>query len=363
MTDDLELSTECPPVQEISVSEQKGVLSSTLIPFMLGNIVWVILIIVTLFFVLIDKRIFSPQILMNVLEHSSILGILVIGLTFCLITGHFDLSSESTLGFTAMVGAWLVSPNSWASGWLLSSYSSILIMLLIGFGVGWANSIFILKLKINAFIVTLAMLLALRGITLIWTHARSVFDLPYAFTALGISRFGIIPVSVIFFLILFFAGQIILLYTKFGRDLYAIGGNRDAAYAAGIPVERRIRATFLISGVLGAVSGLVLAGRLEAATSQLGNGMIFEVFAAAVIGGVSLQGGKGDLSGPLGGVLLLGVISTALSILPISGYWVDAARGLIILAAVVLDRLTQIYEEKWLSRLLNKIDVASTMKP
>ncbi len=362
MTDDLELSTECPPVEDIAMLEKKGVLSATLITFMIRNMVWFILIIVTLIFCLIDKRLFSLQIFMNVLEHSSILGILVIGLTFCLITGHFDLSSESTLGFAALVGAWLISPNHWASGWLLSSYSSILIMLLIGLGVGYANSIFILTLKINAFIVTLAMLLALRGITLIWTHARSVFDLPYAFTALGISRFGIIPFSVIFFLFLFIVGQTILLYTKFGRDFYAIGGNMNAAYVAGIPVERRIRAAFLISGVLGAVSGLVLAGRLEAATSQLGVGMIFEVFAAAVIGGVSLQGGKGDLFGPLGGVLLLGVITTSLSILPISAYWVDAARGLVILTAVVLDRLVLIYEEKWLNSLLIKRDVASSLK-
>jgi ribose/xylose/arabinose/galactoside ABC-type transport system permease subunit len=346
MTDELESSTECSPVQDISMLKEKGALSFALIPFMLKNIVWFILFLITLFFALIDKNMVSIQVLMNVLEHSSILGILVIGLTFCLITGHFDLSSESTLGFTALVGAWLVSPNSWASGWLLSSYSSSLIMLLIGLGIGWANSIFILNLKINAFIVTLAMLLALRGITLIWTHARSVFDLPYAFTAVGIFRLGVIPVSVIFFLTLFIIGQTILVYTKFGRDLYAIGGNRNAAYVAGVPVEKRIRATFLISGVLGAVSGLVLVGRLEAATSQLGAGMIFEVFAAAVIGGVSLQGGKGDLIGPLGGVLLLGVISTALSTLPISGYWVDAARGIVILAAVLLERLIQIFEEK-----------------
>ena len=363
MTDDLELGNECLPVEDISRLDDKRFILSMLIPFMIRNMVWFILIIITLFFCLLDKRMFSFQILMNVLEHSSILGILVIGLTFCLITGHFDLSSESTLGFTAIVGAWLVSPNHWASGWLLSSYSSILIMLLIGFWVGWANSIFILTLKINAFIVTLAMLLALRGVTLIWTHARSVFDLPYAFTALGISRLGMIPVSVIFFLSLFIVGQTILLYTKFGRDLYAIGGNRNAAYVAGVPVERRIRTTFLISGVLGAVSGLVLAGRLEAAAAQLGYGMIFEVFAAAVIGGVSLQGGKGDLLGPLGGVLLLGVITTALSILPISAYWVDAARGLVILSAVVLDRLTLIYEEKWLNNILIKKDVASSLKP
>jgi len=331
---------------------KKEALAAMILSVLIKNKVWFILFIATAISCVADRRMLSPTVMINVLEHSSILGILVIGLTFCLITGHFDLSSESTLGYTALLGGWLVSTNPWASGWLLPPYIAILIMLLIGIGVGFANSFFILKLKINAFIVTLSTLLALRGITKIWTHAKSLYDLPHGFIALGSSQFGTIPTSVIFFLVLFAVGQAILSYTSFGRDLYAIGGNSDAAYVAGIPVKRRIRAALLISGLLGAVAGWVIAGRLESVTMRLGQGMIFEVFAAAVIGGVSLKGGKGNLIGPLGGVLLLGVITTALSILPISAYWVDAVQGIVILVAVVLDRLTLTYEEKWLGKLV-----------
>ena len=307
------------------------------------------LVVVTIAFVIVEPRILSVRILINVLEHSSILGILVIGMIFCLLAGRFDLSSESTLGFSALVGAWMVSTNvNFGSGWLLPPLVVIILMLAMGAAVGCINSFFILKLRVNAFIVTLAMLLALRGFTYVFTDANTMYDLPDSFIGLGsYSIGGIVPVSVILFLGLFVVSQFVLTYTSFGRDLYAIGGNREAAFAAGIRVDRRTLTAFIISGMLAALGGWVLAGRLQAVTVNLAQGMVFEVFAAAVIGGVSLAGGKGNMMGPLGGVLLLGVITTGLSVMPISSLWVDAVRGVLILAAVVLWRVTEIYEERW----------------
>ena len=307
------------------------------------------LVVVTIAFGIVEPRILSVRILINVLEHSSILGILVIGMIFCLLAGRFDLSSESTLGFSALVGAWMVSTNvNFGSGWLLPPLVVIILMLAMGAAVGCINSFFILKLRVNAFIVTLAMLLALRGFTYVFTDANTMYDLPDSFIGLGsYSIGGIVPVSVILFLGLFVVSQFVLTYTSFGRDLYAIGGNREAAFAAGIRVDRRTLTAFIISGMLAALGGWVLAGRLQAVTINLAQGMVFEVFAAAVIGGVSLAGGKGNMMGPLGGVLLLGVITTGLSVMPISSLWVDAVRGVLILAAVVLWRVTEIYEERW----------------
>ena len=307
------------------------------------------LVVVTIAFIIVEPRILSVRILINVLEHSSILGILVIGMIFCLLAGRFDLSSESTLGFSALVGAWMVSTNvNFGSGWLLPPLVVIILMLAMGAAVGCINSFFILKLRVNAFIVTLAMLLALRGFTYVFTDANTMYDLPDSFIGLGsYSIGGIVPVSVILFLGLFVVSQFVLTYTSFGRDLYAIGGNREAAFAAGIRVDRRTLTAFIISGMLAALGGWVLAGRLQAVTINLAQGMVFEVFAAAVIGGVSLAGGKGNMMGPLGGVLLLGVITTGLSVMPISSLWVDAVRGVLILAAVVLWRVTEIYEERW----------------
>ena len=317
--------------------------------FLLRNAVWIVLLFTTIAFVAVEPRLLSVRIFINVLEHSSILGILVIGMIFCLLAGRFDLSSESTLGFTALVGAWMVSTNPFfGSGWQLPPALVIVLMLGMGAGVGCLNSFFIIKLRVNAFIVTLAMLLALRGFTYVFTNANTMYDLPPSFAALGgYSIGGLLPVSVILFLSLFVVSQFVLSYTAFGRDLYAIGGNREAAFAAGIRVDRRTLTAFVLSGMLGALAAWVLAGRLQAVTINLGQGMVFEVFAAAVIGGVSLAGGKGTMMGPLGGVLLLGVITTGLSVMPISSFWVDAVRGVLILAAVVLWRVTEIFEERW----------------
>lgn len=317
--------------------------------FLLRNAVWIVLLFTTIAFVAVEPRLLSVRIFINVLEHSSILGILVIGMIFCLLAGRFDLSSESTLGFTALVGAWMVSTNAFfGSCWQLPPALVIVLMLGMGAGVGCLNSFFIIKLRVNAFIVTLAMLLALRGFTYVFTNANTMYDLPPSFAALGgYSIGGLLPVSVILFLGLFVLSQFVLSYTAFGRDLYAIGGNREAAFAAGIRVDRRTLTAFVLSGMLGALAAWVLAGRLQAVTINLGQGMVFEVFAAAVIGGVSLAGGKGTMMGPLGGVLLLGVITTGLSVMPISSFWVDAVRGVLILAAVVLWRVSEIFEERW----------------
>ena len=307
------------------------------------------LAVVTIAFIIVEPRIFSVRILINVLEHSSILGILVIGMIFCLLAGRFDLSSESTLGFTALVGAWMVSTNvHFGSSWLLPPLVVVILMLAMGTAIGCLNSFFIIKLRVNAFIVTLAMLLAFRGFTYVFTGANTMYDLPESFIGLGsYSIGGILPLSVILFVGLFVVSQFVLSYTSFGRDLYAIGGNPGAAFAAGIRVDRRTLTSFILSGMLAALGGWVLAGRLQAVTINLAQGMVFEVFAAAVIGGVSLAGGKGNMIGPLGGVLLLGMITTGLSVMPISSLWVDAVRGVLILVAVVLWRVTEIYEERW----------------
>ena len=315
----------------------------------LRNMVWLVLIVVTVVFILIEPRLISVRILMNVLEHSSILGILVIGMTLCLLTGRFDLSTESTLGLTALVGAWMVSTNAnFGSEWYLPAPLVIVLMLAMGAAIGAVNSLFILKLKVNAFIVTLAMLLALRGFTYVFTDAKSMYDMPDGYIALGShSVAGMLP----------FSGDSLpgalrprpclpRPHARRPRSLchrrQPVGGLR--CRHPGGPAHLRGLRGLRHAGCPG---GLGARRPAPAVTINLGQGMVFEVFAAAVIGGVSLAGGKGTMLGPLGGVLLLGVIATGLSVLPISAFWVDAARGIVILAAVVLWRVTEIFEERW----------------
>ncbi|MCC6314501.1 MAG: ABC transporter permease, partial [Thermomicrobiales bacterium] len=148
---------------------------------------------------------------------------------------------------------------------------------------------------------------------------------------------GKIPVAVVAMLLLFLIGHIILEYRPFGRDLYAVGGNRAAAIASGIDADRRIRQVYILSGVLAAFAGWMLAGRVASVQVDLGSGYIFQVMAAAVIGGVSLNGGRGKMVGALGGVLLLSTIDRGLNLMQVSVFWIQVIQGVIILIAMFID--------------------------
>lgn len=306
----------------------------------LDNLIWVILGLTALVFAGLAENFLTTRNLINILVHSSVLGIMVIGQTFTLLTGNFDLSMESTLAFTATIGAWLMLPQSLRGlGVELDPWLVVPIMLLIGAAIGLFNGILITKIKMNNFIVTLAMLIILRGAVYIWTGGNTYVGLPESFAFLGGASIGVIPVSVIAVIAAFAIAHVVVTYRVFGRELYAVGGNRDAAFTAGINVDRTIVLAYVVSGTLAAVSGWMLAGRLESVIPKLGEGMIFEVFAAAVIGGVSLQGGRGSMIGAFGGVMLLSVIDSGLNLMQVSPFWINAIRGLTILVAMFLDSL------------------------
>lgn len=310
------------------------------IPVLLDNLIWILLLLVVVVFSLLTDRFLTVTNIFNIFIHAAGLGIAVIGLSFTLLTGNFDLSIESTIGFTALLGAWLVAPAAGiahGSGWNVNPFLAALFMLLVGLGIGWINGTLITRAKMNNFIVTLAMLIILRGIMLGFTQGETIAQLPAGFKVLGHDKLGPVPISVIVLIVAFIIAHIVTRYRRFGRDLYAIGGNPDAALAAGIDPDRRIRHVYLVSGVLAAFAGWVLAGRLGVVVPGMGEGMIFEVFAAAVIGGISLQGGRGTLIGAFGGVLLLSAINSGLNLMRVSSFWIQTVRGLVILVAMFID--------------------------
>ena len=210
-------------------------------------------------------------------------------------------------------------------------------MLVIGALAGWANGLLITRLKMNNFIVTLAMQLILRGLAFVIGMGAVMPGTPALFNWLGGGRIGPIPVSVIATLLLFLIFGAILQYTRFGRQLYAVGANKDAARASGFKPKLTVTQAYIISGVLAGVAGWMLLGRLETAVPSLGVGMTLETVAAAVIGGVALTGGVGSIWGAFAGVLLLSVIADGLNLMDVNPFWVDGVRGLIILVALLLD--------------------------
>jgi ribose/xylose/arabinose/galactoside ABC-type transport system permease subunit len=310
------------------------------VPTILDNLIWVLLLGVSIFFSFTSRGFFSAINILNLFVHAAVLGILVVGESFTLVTGNFDLSVESTLGFCAMLGAWLVTPMGPpenGSGLMMHPFLSVAIILVVGLFVGWLNGTLITRLKMNNFIVTLAMLITLRGLMLLVPEGNTVYHTPPLFNILGHNRIGPIPVPVIAVIVAFVIAHMVLQYTRFGRELYAVGGNRDAAQASGVDADRRIRQVYMISGVLSAVAGWMLAGRLRSVIPNLGEGMVFEVMAAAVIGGVSLQGGHGTMVGAFGGILLLSAIGAGLNLMDVSEFWIGTVRGLVILLAMLIE--------------------------
>lgn len=276
----------------------------------------------------------------NIGLQTAALGVVVVGESLILVSGGLDLSLQSTYGLSAMVGAWLVAPMAQSGlGTDLNPVLGIIASLAVGALVGLFNGLMITKARINGFILTLAMYILLAGIQTGIVSGKTIYSLPPAFVALGSQSFARIPVSVIVTVLVFVAAGLYMRNTRGGRAIYAIGGNREAARAAGIKVDRVRIGVYAIGGTLAALGGLMEAGRVVAVTSNQGTNLIFTVFAAAVIGGVSLNGGKGNMLGAATGVILLGLVVNLLTLEQVQSYWIDAANGLVILIALVVSRV------------------------
>jgi simple sugar transport system permease protein len=276
--------------------------------------------------------------LISILGASAALALVVLGESLVLISGKFDLSLESTVGIAPAIGALLVIPSGFGTEW--PAAAGIALILVVGAVIGTFNGFLIVKLKLNAFIVTLAMLIVLRGLLVGATEGKTLFDMPEAFFTLATATFIGLPISVWLALVLFAVTGFVLRYHRVGRSLYAIGGNREAARAAGINVDRISWLVFVVAGVLAAIGGLVLTGYVGAINANQGDGMIFTVFAAAVIGGISLDGGRGTMFGALTGVLLLAVVENLLTLAQVPSFWIQAVYGAIILVSLMLARFT-----------------------
>jgi simple sugar transport system permease protein len=277
----------------------------------------------------------------TILTSSAALALVVLAEALVIITGKFDLSLESTAGFAPAIGAMVVLPvaNN-GFGLELPTALGLLLVLAVGAMIGFVNGFMVVRLKLNAFIVTLAMLIILRGMLVGATTGRTLFDLPDAFYALMIVTFLGLPLAVWLAAAAFVVAGLMLRYHRLGRALYAIGGNPEAARTAGIRVERVTWGVYVLASLLAAIGGLVITGYVGAISANQGNGMIFTVFAAAVIGGISLDGGKGTMFGALTGVLLLGVVQNLLTLAQVPSFWIQAIYGAIILGSLMIARLT-----------------------
>jgi len=297
------------------------------------------LIVLVIVGTLVNPVFLSQANITTILTSSAALALVVLGESLVIITGKFDLSLESTFGIAPALGAMVVIPAAtYGFGFELPTAVGLVVVLVVGAVIGFANGFMVVKLKLNAFIVTLAMLIILRGMLVGATSGRTLFDLPDAFFALMTVTFLGLPLSVWLAAAAFLVAAVVLRYHRLGRALYAIGGNAEAARAAGIRVERVTWGVYVLAGILAALGGLVTVGYVGAISANQGNGMIFTVFAAAVIGGIALDGGKGTMFGALTGVLLLGVVQNLLTLAQVPSFWIQAIYGAIILGSLMVAR-------------------------
>jgi simple sugar transport system permease protein len=282
--------------------------------------------------------------MLAVLQQSTELSLLVLGETLVLIAGRMDLSLESTIGVAPVLAVWLVLPahggrfNGLGTG--LPGWTAIPLCLLIGAIIGAVNGLVILKVRINAFILTLGMLITLRGLQVGVSGGNSIFELPSSFTYLGRAAWLGVPVSVWVCGLLFAIGIVLLSWYRHGRALYAIGGNADASRAAGIRTDRLLLIAFIAASTLAALAGILYVGHYGSISASQGSGWIFQVFAATVIGGVSLNGGRGSMFGALTGVVALQLILNVMNFAHVPPVWDQLLDGVIILAALIVSRFS-----------------------
>lgn len=296
--------------------------------------IYIAFLVMCIFFTMINPVFLSPNNLINMVRQVSFNAILGMGMMVVILTGGIDLSVSSVLALSAVVTGSFIRTGAP----VMPVLPAVLIGLLIGAGCGFFNGYVITKGKLAPFIVTMVVQTAARGVTQLYTKGRPMTGLNPGFSFLGSGYILGVPVPIYILILVVALTYFILNKTRIGRYLYAVGGNEAAAKASGIKVKRIKIFAYMFAGVMSAVVGLVMSARLNSATPVLGIGYEQDAIAAAVIGGTSMDGGRGKVFGTLIGALIIGAITNGLDILNVSPYWQQIIKGAIILGAVLLDK-------------------------
>ena len=270
--------------------------------------------------------------ILNVLLQISTNGMIAFGMTYVILLGGIDLSVGSVVALSGTISMALMARSNWPLA------PALLIGVVIGLAVGVINGLLITKVKMPAFIVTLAMMNITRGLALIMTSGKPIYVQDERLLIIGNGKFlDVIPLQIIYMLIIFLILFCVLNYTRYGKHLYATGGNIEAARFSGINVDSVRIIAYVISGVVSGIAGVMTAARLYSALPTMGEGAEMDAIAAVVLGGTMMTGGSGTLGGTLIGTLIIGVMNNGLNLLGVNSYWQDVAKGIIIIFAIVVD--------------------------
>ena len=281
--------------------------------------------------------------LFNVARQISVNVCISVGMTMVILTGGIDLSVGSILAFTGAVAAGLFknglemqSINQFVG---ITLFGAIWIALVAGAFLGWFNGFMITRFKVPPFVATLAMLTIARGLTMLYTKGFPITQLGDRFTYIGTGWFLGIPMPVWISIIVIALSAFFMNKTRTGRYIYAIGGNERAALLSGVNVSKVKVVVYMVAGALAGIAGLLVTARLDSAQPNAGMGYELDSIAAVVIGGTSLSGGKGSIIGTVIGAGIIGVLNNGLVLLNVSPFWQQVIKGLVILLAVIIDKL------------------------
>lgn len=295
---------------------------------LVDNIIWPILLLMAVAIALVVPATFQNFGSIHLMLYLAVpLGLLSLAEGIALLSGHFDLSIGAIAGFSAMLTA--VMYTQW--GLISGPIVGVAVILLAGSLIGFINGVMISKLGMNPFLQTLAFFIIFHGAKTSLSQV-TVSGLPEGYLFLGDNVNVAIAVLIAAFVVM----ELMTKYTDLGQAIYGLGSNKESARAVGINVDRVVIIVFTISGLLSGLAGLMLTGYLGVVSPDIGSGSVFPAFTAAVIGGISLFGGRGDIRGVLGGVLLLGLLQTALNVSNVAAPQIEMINGIVLLLAILL---------------------------
>ncbi len=291
------------------------------------------LILLIVGFSLLEETFLNFNNILNILRQVSIVGICAVGMTFVILTGGMDLSVGSVVGLSAVSSAIMLSDG-------VNPIIAVAITLVFGAIIGLVNAYFINNVGIAPIIMTLGMMTILRGVAYIISNGLPVYGIPKSYLFLGQGYIAKIPIPVIIMIIVFIIGSFILSKTTFGRSVYGIGGNIEASRLSGVNVKKAIYKIYMFAGVLYALAGVILLARVNSGQPKAGDGYEMDVITACVLGGISLNGGEGRISGVIFGVLLMGTLANGMIMMNVPEFWQWVVKGAVLILAVSIDKLT-----------------------
>lgn len=300
--------------------------------FLMKYVMYLFLILMCIVLTIASDKFLTLTNLMTIIKQISIQSIVAIGMTMIIISGNIDLSVGSLVALCSVSCAMLMNKG-------LPTIIAVLAAVIIGAFVGFITGGVTAKLKLHSFLVTLALMTALRGLAQTLTNGRPVAGLPSSFGKVASATVGPVPLLVIYMIVLYAIFMYVMKYTAFGRSIYAVGSNQESARLSGINIEKVKTLVFILSGALCGIAGVLLTAKVRSGDPTCANAWEMDTIAGAIIGGTDMNGGEGKLGGTIIGLLFVGILANGMVLLGVSAYMQSVIKGLVIFMAVIINSI------------------------